>query len=159
MAEERTYSIGEVSKITGLSIPTLRFYDKEGLFPDLGRLPSGTRRFTVRDLNSIRLIECLKKTGMQLIDIKAFIRWTRQGSSTIQKRLEMFIEREKAIREEIVQLEDALDLIKFKKWYYTKADELGSTDAVDAISPDKMPDEIRELYLKTHPAPPAPEDL
>ena len=148
MAEERTYSIGEVSKITGLSIPTLRFYDKEGLFPDLGRLPSGTRRFTVRDL-----------TGMQLIDIKAFIRWTRQGSSTIQKRLKMFIEREKAIREEIVQLEDALDLIKFKKWYYTKADELGSTDAVDAISPDKMPDEIRELYLKTHPAPPAPEDL
>lgn len=39
------YSIGQVSKMFDLPIPTLRYYDKEGLFQDLEREPSGIRKF------------------------------------------------------------------------------------------------------------------
>ena len=55
-----TYTIKEVSALTGLSIPTLRYYDKEGLLPDLRRKESGYRIFSDEDLYVLELIECFK---------------------------------------------------------------------------------------------------
>lgn len=144
------YTIGQVSSMTGLSIATLRFYDKVGLFPHLQREESGTRRFTDDDLNQIRLIECLKKTGMELVDIRSFIRWVEQGDSTIQKRRELFESRKAAVAKEIEDLQEAMKLIDFKCWYYDKAVEDGTEQAVKAMTPDQMPEDIRELYLATH---------
>ena len=54
------YTIKKVSQMTGLSIPTIRYYDKEGLLPDLQRKESGYRVFSDRDLEAIDLIECFK---------------------------------------------------------------------------------------------------
>ena len=50
------YSIGEVSKMFDLPISTLRYYDKEGLFPDIVREPSGIRRFNDKTLEALREI-------------------------------------------------------------------------------------------------------
>lgn len=144
------YTIGQVSSMTGLSIATLRFYDKVGLFPHLQREESGTRRFTDDDLNQIRLIECLKKTGMELVDIRSFIRWVEQGDSTIQKRRELFESRKAAVAKEIEDLQEAMKLIDFKCWYYDRAVEDGTEQAVKSMTPDQMPEDIRELYLATH---------
>lgn len=144
------YTIGQVSSMTGLSIATLRFYDKVGLFPHLQREESGTRRFTDDDLNQIRLIECLKKTGMELVDIRSFIRWVEQGDSTIQKRRELFESRKAAVAKEIEDLQEAMKLIDFKCWYYGRAVEDGTEQAVKSMTPDQMPEDIRELYLATH---------
>ena len=57
------YTIGQVSRMFGLPVSTLRYYDKEGLFPDMQR-SSGIRNFSEREVESLRMIECLKKTGM-----------------------------------------------------------------------------------------------
>ena len=59
-------TIGEISKLTAVSISTLRYYDKEGLFQELNKEPSGIRRFDEQSLEALRVIECLKKSGMQL---------------------------------------------------------------------------------------------
>ena len=62
------YTIGEVSEMFGLPVSTLRYYDKQGLFPEITRV-SGIRKFSERELESLRVIECLKKAGMEIKDM------------------------------------------------------------------------------------------
>ena len=62
------YTIGEVSKMFGLSISTLRYYDKEGLFPNIER-KSGIRKFSEKEIDSLKIIECLKKSGLEIKEI------------------------------------------------------------------------------------------
>lgn len=66
------YTIGQVSKMFNLPISTLRYYDKEGLFPDMNR-ESGIRKFSEKELEALRVIECLKKSGLEIKDIKQFM--------------------------------------------------------------------------------------
>ena len=87
------YSIGRVSEMFGLPVSTLRYYDKEGLFPNMERV-SGIRKFSDKELETLRVIECLKKSGLEIKDIKQFMEWCSQGSSTYSKRRELF-ERQK----------------------------------------------------------------
>ena len=62
------YTIGQVSERFGLPISTLRYYDKEGLFPTIQR-DSGIRKFGEKELEALRVIECLKKSGLEIKDI------------------------------------------------------------------------------------------
>ena len=59
------YTIGQVSEMFDLPISTLRYYDKEGLFPDIKRI-SGIRKFDEKEIEAIRVIECLKRSGMEI---------------------------------------------------------------------------------------------
>ena len=59
------YTIGQVAEMFGLPVSTLRYYDKQGLFPELERT-SGIRRFGDTELEALRVIECLKKAGMEI---------------------------------------------------------------------------------------------
>ncbi len=68
-----TYTIKDISKMFGISIYTIRFYDKEGLLPFVMRNKSGNRVFTESDVGLFRTICCLKNTGMQLKDIKSIL--------------------------------------------------------------------------------------
>ena len=67
-----TYTIGQVSEMFGIPVSTLRYYDKEGLFPNMQRV-SGIRKFSGTELEALRVIECLKKSGMEIRDIKQFM--------------------------------------------------------------------------------------
>lgn len=72
------YSIGEVSKMFDLPVSTLRYYDKEGLFPNMQRV-SGIRKFSDNEIEAIRVIECLKKSGLEIKEIKQFMEWCSEG--------------------------------------------------------------------------------
>lgn len=63
--ETHMYTIGQVSEMFSLPISTLRYYDKEGLFPQMER-SSGIRRFSERELEALRVIECLKRSGPEI---------------------------------------------------------------------------------------------
>ena len=84
------YSIGEVSRMFGLPQSTLRYYDKEGLLPHIQRQGAGIRRFDEQAVEALRVIECLKKSGMEIKDIQQFMIWCGEGASTYQQRLELF---------------------------------------------------------------------
>ena len=71
------YSIGQVSAMTNLPISTLRYYDKEGFFPNLEK-QSGIRRFSQAELDAIRMIECLKRSGLEIKDIRQFFEWVEE---------------------------------------------------------------------------------
>lgn len=69
----------------GLPVSTLRYYDKEGLFPHMER-SSGIRKFSESEIEALRVIECLKKTGMEIKDLKPFMDWCAEGPSTYSNR-------------------------------------------------------------------------
>lgn len=144
------YSIGEISNLMHISISALRYYDKEGLIPNIKRDKSGIRKFTENDINALRLINCLKNSGMQIKDIKKFIDWCEEGDSSLEKRLNMFKEQEQNILNQIEVLNESLELIKYKKWYYETAVCDKTEKNVKNIDQKKIPKKIRELYQKTH---------
>lgn len=143
------YTIGQVSKMFDLPISTLRYYDKEGLFPNIVR-SSGIRKFSESEIEALRVIECLKKTGMEIKDIKQFMKWCAEGPSTYPKRKELFEERKKIIEEQLRELEKNMAMIEFKCWYYEKAISDGSEEQLNAIIPDNLPEDIKAAYDLAH---------
>jgi transcriptional regulator, merR family len=143
------YTIGQVAKLTGLSISTIRYYDKEGLLNGINR-KSGIRSFNDKDLNTIRVIECLKNSGMLIKEIRDFMKLCEEGDSSLNERYNFFLDQEKKVQDQIKSLNQTLKLIKFKQWYYLKAISDNTESIVKNISIDDMPDDIKELYLETH---------
>ncbi len=143
------YTIGQVAELYNFPISTLRYYDKEGLFPNLKR-QSGIRQFDDKDLESLRIIECLKASGLGISDIKRYFELCQQGNSTYAERRELFEKRKKAVEAEIKRLNKTLDLLKYKCWYYDKAIEDGNEEGIHAMLPDHLPQEIQQLYDHAH---------
>ena len=143
------YTIGQVSELFGVPISTLRYYDKEGLFPGLER-SSGIRRFGEQELEALRVIECLKRSGMEIKDIKQFMLWCARGSETYGQRLELFRRQKTAVEAELEKLEKVLDMLRFKCWYYEQAMEDGDEERLKSLLPDKLPEVIQEAYDRAH---------
>lgn len=143
------YTIGQISEMFHLPVSTLRYYDKEGLFPDMER-SSGIRRFGEKEIEKLRVIECLKKAGMEIKNIKVFMEWCSQGSSTYAQRLDLFLQQKKNVENEIHRMEKVLDMIRFKCWYYEQAIQDGNEDRLSEMIPEHLPEEIRELYEHAH---------
>ena len=143
------YTIGQVSEMFHLPISTLRYYDKEGFFPNLVR-KGNIRYFSDNELEALRIIECLKQSGLEIKDIKQFFEWVTEGSSSYTKRKELFEHRKAAVKEEIKQLEKTLAMLEFKCWYYDTAIADGSEDRINAMLPDHLPKDVQKLYNKAH---------
>lgn len=143
------YSIGQVSEMFHLPVSTLRYYDKEGLFPNMQR-DSGIRKFSEKELEAIRVIECLKKSGMEIKDIKQFMEWCSQGSDTYLQRRELFVKQKEHVEAEIERMKRVLDMLKFKCWYYGEAIKDGNEDRLALMEPKDMPNEIRGAYERAH---------
>ena len=137
--------IGEISKKTGLSISTLRYYDKHGLLQNIDRSNGGIRKFDDKDLEALRIIICLKTSGMKISEIKQFMDWCSKGDTTIDKRLNMFYQQEKNINKQIDILNKSLKLIKFKQWYYETAKKDRTEKNVKGMNLDDYPNNIRKL--------------
>lgn len=121
-----TYTIKEVAEKMGVSVPTLRYYDKEGLMPFIEKKENGTRVFKDEDFKGLEIIACMKRSGMPIKDIKRYMDMCMEGDSTLQARLEVFHEREKIVKQQIEELNNIMELIKHKIWYYETAIEAGS---------------------------------
>lgn len=143
------YTIGEVSQRFGLPVSTLRYYDKEGLFPELQRL-SGIRQFSEKEMEALRIIECLKKSGLEIKDIKQFMNWCSAGSETYSQRLELFVKQKEAVEAELQRMNQVLDMLRFKCWYYQQAIFDGNEERLRALQPEDMPAEIRQAYQNAH---------
>ena len=143
------YSIGQVSEMFGLPISTLRYYDKEGLFPEMERR-SGIRKFSERELEALRVIECLKKSGLEIKDIKQFMSWCTQGASTYADRKALFEARKQVVEEEMLRLQKTLEMLMFKCWYYETAIRDGNEDGINAMLPDKLPPDVQVWYDHAH---------
>ncbi len=143
------YTIGQVAELFHLPISTLRYYDKEGLFPHMER-QSGIRKFSDKELEALHMIDCLKKTGMEIRDIKQFMQWCAQGPSTYPQRKELFETRKQLLEKQMHELEKNMAMLQFKCWYYEKAMADGNEDEINRMLPDKLPPDIQKLYDFAH---------
>lgn len=91
------YTIGQVSEMFNLPVSTLRYYDKEGLFPFMQRA-SGIRQFSDTEIAALKLIECLKKSGLEIRDIKQFMEWCQEGSRTYELRKQLLRDRKPLLK-------------------------------------------------------------
>ena len=144
------FSISEVANKMNLSIPTIRYYDSLGLLPNLKKSKSGNRVFKDEDIEVIRVIQYLKKSGLQLSEIKQFMSWCKQGDSTLEKRLNFFKNQKEKVYKQINDLKEALSLIEFKEWYYQEAIKDGTEKNVKNMPIEKMPKKIQKEFKICH---------
>ena len=125
-----SYTISEAAEKTGLPPSTIRFYDKEGLLPNIKR-KNGIRVFEDMDLRLMGLLTCLKNTGMPIKRIRDYVELTTQGDASLQKRYEIIKEQRQFVLDQIEQLQYYLEELDFKDWYYNKALAAGSESAIN----------------------------
>ena len=99
------YTISALSRKTGLSIHTLRYYEKEGLLRYVERTESGRRVYGEASMGCLLAVLCMKQAGMTLPQIKAFMDVTLEGVATLPKRLEMML----SAREQLSKLQEAVN--------------------------------------------------
>ncbi len=126
------YSIGQAAQQLGISIDTIRYYDKAGLLPFVKRNAQGRRTFTDNDLHLMRTIICLKNAGVSVAEIAQFIQLRLIGDSTLAERARLLAQHEADLRGQIADLEDTLAYLKFKEWYYQTALAAG-TEAIHLV--------------------------
>ncbi len=114
------YSIQEVSKKTGLSAHTLRYYEKEGLISGVERTPGGFRQYTDEDLEALGLICCLKNTGMSIQEIARFVQLTREGEHTLEERVELLRVHRENVIERIAEMQKHLEKVTWKLNFFSE---------------------------------------
>lgn len=145
------YNIGQVSQMFDIPVSTLRYYDKEELFCDIPR-QSGIRKFSTDDLNRLQIIQCLKKSGLKISQIREYMDLCALGSETYHQRKEIFLQQKKAVEDELKKLKLTLDMLNYKCCYYDIAIADGNEDRLQEMldDPELMPEKMRKLYKKTH---------
>ncbi len=115
-----SYAIGQFSKLTGLTGPTLRYYEQEGLL-SVQRDAAGRREYTEQDVEWLHFIKRLKETGMPIREIRRYAQLRYQGDSTMQERLAMLEEHHKKVLEEQQKLAGNLRKLEEKLAFYRQA--------------------------------------
>ena len=124
-----SYTISEAAARMGVAPSTIRYYDKEGLIPNIKR-QNGQRVFEDIDLRLLSLLTCLKNTGMPLKRIKEYVEMTKAGDSTLQERYQLIQDQRQFVLDQIEQLQYFLSELDFKDWYYQKALKMGTEQGI-----------------------------
>ena len=145
---ETLYTIKDVSRQTGISPHTLRFYDKEGLLPFVKKSASGNRLFSEDDFDSLFTITALKQSGMPLKKIRQFMELYIQGPETLPDRRQMFEEQREEILHRIEELKDMLEVVEYKCWYFEEAERRGDPDFYKKVPADQLPPLFSKIYSR-----------
>ncbi|WP_042161537.1 MerR family transcriptional regulator [Paenibacillus gorillae] len=112
------YSIKEFSLKTGLSAPTLRYYEKEGILPFVKRDGNGNRIYDDENFEWMDCIVALRSSGMPMAEIKHYVDSFNDGEKTIQERKQVVLNHKLRIQNEIMQLNKHLDKVNYKLALY-----------------------------------------
>lgn len=122
------YTIKKVSEMTGLSIPTIRYYDKEGASAGPSaqgvRLPGLFRPGP----GGHRLIECFKESGLTIREIRHFMSLVRQGDVTLEERLAIYQTHIARLEEKLTAVRNALEHSRRTLAFYEIAAKTGSEE-------------------------------
>lgn len=97
-----------------MSRDTLRYYERVGVLPGIARSRSGHRRFSDDDMGWIKLVQCLRATGMPIEDLQTYAELMQQGDSTAGERLRLLQAHKHRIEADMLELTTALELVERK---------------------------------------------
>ncbi|HWG11687.1 MAG TPA: MerR family transcriptional regulator [Streptosporangiaceae bacterium] len=127
--EETTWTIGEVSALTGLTTHTLRFYEQEGLFfAPVRRNAAGRRVFTADEVEWLKVCMKLRSSGMPLPEIRHYAQLVLDGPGNEAGRLEVLQRHEAKVQQQVADLQEALAIIHGKVEIYTRHLTAGTAD-------------------------------
>ena len=139
-----SYSIKEVADMMGVTTATLRYYDQEGLLPNIKRV-NGIRVFEDKDFKWLRVLNCLKNTNMPIKKIKEYVELAQKGDSTLEERYKLIEEQKENILEQIKELKYYLKEIEYKEWYYQKSLEAGSEKIMEDLGSNEATLEVDKI--------------
>jgi len=111
---ETELTIQQVAELTGLSIDTLRYYERIGLLEPVGRAQNGHRRYTRHDLAWIDVLIRLRNTGMPRTQMVRFAELRRQGSATLTERRLMLEQHQHSLQQHMQELEQHMAVLQQK---------------------------------------------
>lgn len=112
--ELMAYTVKEISQKTGISPYTLRFYEKEGVLPIVGRGPNGARLFNEQYVDMVKTVQALRSTGLPLAEIKEYVALYKRGSSTLEPRKKLLKRQKSKVQDQIALLMSELEKINYK---------------------------------------------
>ena len=112
------YPMRRGCKKADMPYQTPKFYGNQGLVPNVKRDHNNRRVFDERDLKWIQDLVCLKKCGMSIQEMKAYLDLCLQGPATIPQRKEMLTQKQEALRRTIQELEASAAYIDWKQAFY-----------------------------------------
>ncbi|MFB9276926.1 MerR family transcriptional regulator [Cohnella cellulosilytica] len=115
MSDAATFSIKEISRMTGLTEDALRYYEKIGLLPRAKRRENGRRTYCEEDMQLMELIICLKKMGVPLKDIKEFAALSyAEDIVSVPEVYEKVLEYRQKLQSQVDQLQKVLSVLDYK---------------------------------------------
>ncbi|GAB6928240.1 MerR family transcriptional regulator [Paenibacillus sp. JCM 10914] len=112
------FTIKEASEKLNCPAHTIRFYDKEGLLPNIRRDDNGNRLFDKKDLDWIRLMTCFRATGMSIAGIREIVELAKQGEATIAQRRTILEAHQAEIVKKQQVLNEAFEAVSHKLEVY-----------------------------------------
>lgn len=113
-----TLSIGQVAEHTGLSVHTLRFYEREGLFPEPIARVGSRRTYTQDHVEWLELCAILRASAMPLVAVREYATLVGEGDGNESERLALLREHQRRLRAQLAQLRRCEDLIHHKVGVY-----------------------------------------
>jgi DNA-binding transcriptional MerR regulator len=111
---ESELTIQQVSQQTGLSIDTLRYYERIGLLEPIARAQNGHRRYTQHDIAWIDLLIRLRNTGMPRAQMVRFAQLRRQGAATATERRLLLEQHQRSLERQMQELQQHMDALQRK---------------------------------------------
>ena len=113
--------IAEVSQHYGISIDTLRYYERIGLIPPVNRNGSGIRDYSELDIRRVEFIKCMRGAGLPIEVLIDYMELVQRGDRTIEARREILREQRDLLVERIQEMQQTLDLLNHKIQVYENA--------------------------------------
>jgi MerR family transcriptional regulator, aldehyde-responsive regulator len=112
------YTMKQAADKMDLSVHTLRFYTNEGLFPNIVRDYNNNRWFSDKDLEWVKIVQCLRNTDMPVAEVKRYIELCKKGDSTMEERFNMLAAQKEKAEAEYKEMKKRIDLLAWKLNYY-----------------------------------------
>lgn len=117
---EAKYTIKEVAQITNLSKPTIRYYEEIGLLQNIARDQNNIRMFSDNQIMRLRMIQCMRSTGMGIEMIRHYIGLSTEKQMELNEKYSIVLNQEAILISQKQEIEAQLTLIEHKKENYKK---------------------------------------
>lgn len=113
-------TVRELAQRTGVSPYTLRYYEAEGLVPEVVRQANGHRCYNQQHIFWIAFLRRLRATGMTIAEMKEYAELVQQGEGTLSERQLLLGKHRERLQARICELQDSLQLLSLKQRFYAE---------------------------------------
>lgn len=112
------YTMKQTCQQVGMTYETLKFYCNEGLVPNVKRDQNNYRCFDEKDIAWLKGLQCLRKCGMSLNDMKRYMADCLKGKSSIPNRKQLLMETKQELMRRMEEINESIEYIDYKLKFY-----------------------------------------